>query len=63
MSNKLDNVKVQTTVGTTYDAMIKQLAKLKGITVSTMYRQAIEVYCEDRYAEQAALLQSQANES
>jgi hypothetical protein len=63
MSNKLDNVKVQTTVGSSYDAMIKKLAKLKGIPHSTMYRQAIEVYCEDRYAEQVALLQSQANES
>tara|TARA_B100000427_G_scaffold123214_1_gene102562 strand:- start:11 stop:202 length:192 start_codon:yes stop_codon:yes gene_type:complete len=63
MANKLDNCKVQTTVGSTYDAMIKKLAELKGITVSTMYRQAIEVYCEDRYAEQAALLQSKNNGS
>ena len=63
MANKLDNCKVQTTVGSTYDAMIKKLAKLKGITVSTMYRQAIEVYCEDRYAEQEALLQSKNNGS
>ena len=63
MADKLDNCKVQTTVGSTYDAMIKQLAELKGITVSTMYRQAIEVYCEDRYAEQAALLQSKNNGS
>ena len=63
MANKLDNCKVQTTVGSTYDAMIKKLAKLKGITVSTMYRQAIDVYCEDRYAEQAALLQSKNNGS
>ena len=63
MADKLDNCKVQTTVGSTYDAMIKQLAELKGITGSTMYRQAIEVYCEDRYAEQAALLQSKNNGS
>ena len=63
MADKLDNVKVQTTVGSTYSAMIKKLAELKGITVSTMYRQAIEVYCEDRYAEQAALLQSKNNGS
>ena len=63
MADKLDNCKVQTTVGSTYDAMIKKLAELKGITVSTMYRQAIEVYCEDRYAEQAALLQSKNNGS
>ena len=63
MANKLDNCKVQTTVGSTYSAMIKKLAELKGITVSTMYRQAIEVYCEDRYAEQAALLQSKNNGS
>ena len=63
MSNKLDNVKVQTTVGTTYDAMIKKLAVLKGITVSTMYRQAIEVYCSFEYAKELAVLQSQRNES
>ena len=63
MANKLDNGKVQTTVGSTYSAMIKKLAELKGITVSTMYRQALEGYCEDRYAEQAALLQSKNNGS
>ena len=43
--------------------MIKKLAELKGITDAAMYRQAIEVYCEDRYAEQAALLQSQRDGS
>tara|TARA_R100000458_G_scaffold59529_1_gene70381 strand:- start:3019 stop:3210 length:192 start_codon:yes stop_codon:yes gene_type:complete len=63
MANKLDNVKVQTTVGSTYDAMIKQLAELKGITVSTMYRQAIEVYCSFKYADELALLQSKNNGS
>ena len=63
MSNKLDNVKVQTTVGSSYDAMIKKLAELKGITDATMYRQAIEVYCKDNYEQEAALLQSQRDGS
>ena len=63
MANKLDNCKVQTTVGSTYDAMIKKLAELKGITDATMYRQAIEVYCKDNYEQEAALLQSQRDGS
>ena len=63
MANKLDNCKVQTTVGSTYDAMIKQLAELKGITVSTMYREAIMMYCAFKYADELDLLQSKKNES
>lgn len=62
MSNKLDNCKVQTTVGSSYDAMIKQLAELKGITDSAMYREAIMMYCAFKYADELALLQSQRNE-
>ena len=63
MADKLDNCKVQTTVGSGYDAMIKRLAKLKGITDSAMYREAIMTYCSFKYADELDLLQSKNNGS
>ena len=63
MVNKLDNVKVQTTVGSSYAAKLKELAALEGITISAMYRKAIEIYCADRYAEVLAFHQNKNNGS